>query len=461
MKKYFFILFAGIASLWGCDDPVDTTPVGEIQLASTSKDQIELPADGGSANVRFTSALEWHVEFAEDWLTVSPMEGDAGTARIAVSADANETEDTRTAVVNICSGNQKLPINITQEPFVATFELLDTEKEVSANGGEIKVRVRADVDYEFHCEADWISDASTKAPRTREHKFIVEPNPSSEERTAVITFCADQTCKAFTVTQRPAGTAADDWKKDQFVHRSLAMRFTATWCGYCPYMGTAFESAKSQMSGALELVSLHGEESAYEFSGTNTLANRFRVTGFPTGIVDGRASIPNYNSTSTTAAAAVDVAKETQEAYPAKTGIAMSTRLDGTDLTVDLSLYVKEADSYRVTVLLLEDGIVGYQNGGSNNYEHNDVARLALTSMDGESVRIAEDNQIWTNTYTAQIKSGWNADNLEVLVYVEKPYGEQQKVAEVREAEYGKYGDTYIDNCRVVKVGAEAALELK
>ena len=27
--------------------------------------------------------------------------------------------------------------------------------------------------------------------------------------------------------------------------------------------------------------------------------------------------------------------------------------------------------------------------------------------------------------------------------------------------QYGYYGDTYLDNCRVVKVGAEAALELK
>jgi hypothetical protein len=27
--------------------------------------------------------------------------------------------------------------------------------------------------------------------------------------------------------------------------------------------------------------------------------------------------------------------------------------------------------------------------------------------------------------------------------------------------QYGYYGDTYLDNCRVVKVGEEAALELK
>jgi hypothetical protein len=276
----------------------------------------------------------------------------------------------------------------------------------------------------------------------------------------MITFCADQTCKAFTVKQRPAGTEADDWKKDAFVHRSLAMRFTATWCGYCPNMGTAFDSAKSQMGGVLELVNLHGEQSDLEFSGTNELINRFRVSGFPTGIVDARALIQN-NAATTVANMAVAVAQETQQAYPAKTGIELESSLDGIRLTVDLNLYVKEADSYKVTVLLLEDGIYGYQNGGSNNYEHKDVARLALTSMSGETVRISEDNQIWTQTYTADIKSSWKAENLEILVYVEKPYGDQSKVAEVNGVNYGRYGDTYIDNCRVVKVGTEGPLELK
>lgn len=448
-----------LAVVCGCTEP--DGPIAEIALSSTSKDNIELPSDGGSGNVRFTSALEWYVELSDEWLTVSPMNGEAGTARIALNADANETSETRTAVFNICSGDKKIPITVTQESFIPTFELLETEKEVSSLGGEITVRVKADVDYEFECDADWIKDASTKAPRTREHKFIVDPNPLSEERSAVITFCSGMLCKAFTVKQRPAGTEADDWKNDAFVHRSLAMRFTATWCGYCPYMGTAFDSAKGQMAGALELLSLHGSGSDYEFTGTDDLVNRFRVQGFPTGVVDSRASIPNYNSTATTATVAVEVAKETQQAYPAKTGIALSSTLEGTDLTVDLSLYVKEADSYRVTVLLLEDGIVGNQNGGGSNYVHNDVARLALTSMSGETVRISEDYQVWNNTYTAQLKSSWKAENLEILVYVEKPFGEQKTVAEVDGAEYGRYGDTYIDNCRVVKVGTEAPLELK
>jgi thiol-disulfide isomerase/thioredoxin len=293
----------------------------------------------------------------------------------------------------------------------------------------------------------------------------VEPNTLPQERTTVITFVAGDITKEFTLTQRAAGTESDDWKKDQFVHRSLAMRFTATWCGYCPMLGSAFESAKTQMNGSLELVSLHGSDSNYEFSGTNTLVSRFRVQGFPTGVVDARAII-NNNEQSITSKAAIDLATETAESYPVTTGIACSSTLSGNTIDVDLELYVKEADTYRVTVLLLEDNITGYQNDGGrsdNNYVHNDVARLAITSMNGEKIEVSGDNQIVTKSFSGTIKSSWDTDNLKLLIYVEKPYGDREPVKGVdnQAVVYGSYGDTYIDNCRAVKVGETAALELR
>ena len=310
MKKCFIALLAVIASLLGCDGPSGTEILGEIQLSSSSKDVIEIDSDGSTESVRFSSALDWYVECTDTWLTIDPMEGGPGTARISIRAGQNDTKETRQTVVTICSEGFELPITVTQEPFLATFDLLDVEKEVSCLGGEIVVSVYTDVDFSYECQDDWVKGPSTKAPRTRQVAFTVEPNTLPQERTTVITFVAGDVAKEFTLTQRAAGTESDDWKKDQFVHRSLAMRFTATWCGYCPMLGRAFESAKAQMNGSLELVSLHGSDSNYEFSGTNTLASRFRVQGFPTGVVDARATINNEEQ-SVTSKDAVDVAKET------------------------------------------------------------------------------------------------------------------------------------------------------
>lgn len=459
MKKYLLALVAALAALYGCSD-LGFSQEGEIKFSS-GKDVYEIKPEGGKETVRFSSALEWNIEFSEEWLTVDPMEGGPGTAKITISAEANETSEARQAIVNICTGGIEFPITVNQEAFVPTFELLETEKEMSCLGGELVISVYTDVEYEFNCDADWVTSTSTKAPRTRKVTFTVEPNTTPETRKAIITFCAGTTCQAFTLTQRAGGTEADDWKYDSFVDRSLAMRYTATWCGYCPYMATAFESAKAQLGDALVLVNLHSAESSYEFSGTTTLAKRFGINNLPTGVVDARASVPNYNSTSTTAAVVMDLANETQEVYPAKTGIACKSVLDGTSLTVDLSVYFKEADDYKVTVLLLEDAIVGYQNGGGNSYKHDDVARLAVTSVSGDAVSVAEDGTVWDKTYTSTVKSSWKAENLELLIYVEKPYGDQGKAKGVSGATYGNYGTTYIDNCRVVKVGEDAVLELK
>ena len=226
-------------------------------------------------------------------------------------------------------------------------------------------------------------------------------------------------------------------------------------------MGKAFDIAKDRMDGSLELVSLHGSESDLEFSGTNQLGRRFAIGGYPTGVVDARASIQNYSSYDYTASLVEQVAQETRMSYPTVSGIAVDSYLSGTELTVFVPIYFHKSGPYRVSVLLLEDGIVGYQSGGGSNYTHNDVARYAFTSMSGESVKIESDNTVWTNVYTARVDSEWNPDNLKVLVYVERAYGDLPLVTEVSDAEYYNDSDTFIDNCRAVKVGEAANVELK
>lgn len=463
MRKLMFFLGAVVlCALMGCSR--ENGPVPEIELASSQEDVIQLDPYENNVSIRFSSALEWHIEVqgGDDWVTVSPMEGQPGMARLTVIIRRNLESEKRTAVINICSGELAVPVTVEQSGFVPTFELLETETEISAAGGKFSVWLNADVDYECVVKADWIKEVFFKAADTREHTFTAEPNPSSESRTGTISFVYGEDELSYTVRQRPAGTEADDWKRDSFVHRSLAMRFTADWCGYCPNMASAFEEAETEMNGRFVTLSLHGGQSALEFDSISSLLSRFNVAAFPTGVVDARAGIPNYTNISTTAAVAMNVAKETQETYPAKTGIAVNSKLDGSELTVDLSLYVKEADTYRAVVVLIEDKIIGYQNGvvAPSKYVHNNIARLAITSISGESVNIGEDNTVWEKTFTATVPSVCDPANLRILVYVEKPYGVNEKVTGVEGAEYDDFGDRYVDNCRAVKVGENAPLEL-
>ena len=436
---------------------------GEIKLGTGVDQEIVLDSDGGSEIIRFTSPQNWFVELAEEasWLELSPLEGEAGSGRVKIKAPANTTGGTRRAEFSICSGTQSVQFYVIQDHYEYLFEIPDTEMHISACGGIIPIPINTNQDFRVTSSQDWVMPSPSQGKRPEYVVVAVEPNLTQEPRTSEIVIASDLAEVTVTVTQDAVDEILSQWTDKSFVHRSLAMRFTATWCGYCPYMGTAFDSAKDQMGGSLELVTLHGGDSDYEFSGTNQLARRFKVEGYPTGIVDSRASIPNYSSISTTASVAVMVAQETASNYPTVSGISMDSYLSGTELTVVVPIYFHQPDAYRVTVLLLEDEIVGYQNGGGTKYTHNDVARYALTSMSGESVKIESADTVWTQVYTTKVNSAWNLENLEIMVYVERPYGEQSEVQSVDYADYGYYGDTYIDNCRVVKLGETAVLELE
>lgn len=466
MKKFvslFVLLMFVMSACSKIGDGGQDNLGGKLELGTGVEQEIILDSDGGSEIIRFTAPQNWHVEPSEgsDWLSLSPLEGEAGTGRVKVKAEANTSGGTRRAEFSVCSGDQSLQFHVIQDHFEMIFEVPETKMHVSASGGILPIPINTNQSFDVICGQEWIVPSPSQGKRPEYVVVAVEPNLIGASRTSEIVISSDMADVTVTVTQDAAEGALAQWTEKSFASRSLAMRFTATWCGYCPMMGKAFDMAKDQMDGSLELVSLHGSKSDLEFSGTNQLGRRFAIDGYPTGVVDARASIPNYESTATTASVAVQVAQETKESYPTVSGIAVDSYISGTELTVFVPIYFHKADTYRVTVLLLEDGIVGYQNGGGNSYTHNDVARYAFTSMSGESVKIESDNTVWSNVYTAKVSTAWNPENLKVLVYVERPYGDRARVEGVNGAQYGDYGGNYIDNCRVVKVGEAADIELK
>lgn len=471
MRNFASLFMLVMLVLTGCskiDDGGQGNPGGEsgnssIELGSGVEQEIILDSDGGSKIIRFTAPQNWHVELAgeSDWLVLSPVEGDAGTGRVKVKAEANTSGGTRRAEFSVCSGTHSVQFYVIQDHYEMVFEVPETEMHISASGGILPVPINTNQDFDVTCNQDWLMPSPSQGKRPEYVVVVVEPNLSNKSRTSEVVISSDMGEATVTVTQDAVDGTLAQWTEKSFVSRSLAMRFTATWCGYCPMMGKAFDIAKDRMGGSLELVSLHGSESDLEFSGTNQLGRRFSIGGYPTGVVDARASIQNYSSSDYTASLVEQVAQETRKSYPTVSGIAVDSYLSGTELTVFVPIYFHKSGSYRVSVLLLEDGIVGYQNGGGSSYTHNDVARYAFTSMSGESVKIESDNMVWNNVYTARVDSAWNPDNLKVLVYVERAYGDLPLVTEVSDAEYYKDSDTFIDNCRAVKVGKAADVELK
>lgn len=239
----------------------------------------------------------------------------------------------------------------------------------------------------------------------------------------------------------------EEWAGKEFWHKSLAMKFTATWCGYCPNMATSFAKAISQYPNKIEMLNLHPTSSNLGFSGTSKLENIFRITGYPTGMIDYRNSIANYTSNDYTARLIVNAAKETESNYPTKTGISFTSSVSGSKLNLNVKLYIKEKGDYKVTAVLVEDNIIGYQNGGGDSYNHSSIARVALSDITGDTFSTTADNKTVEKNYSVTIPSSYNKDNLKILVYVLKQYGSQPII---RTANYGDY---YVDNATSAAIG--------
>lgn len=448
--------------------------VPELLLDRIEDENIVLDQKGEERLIGFASTMPWVASVIEGagWIELSETAGEAGSCVLAVKVGQNLDPFTRKGLIELFSAGKSIDIYVEQpSDFMEQFSLSEQNFEVPAEGGTIEVKVNTNVDYKFDILDDWITEVKAKALTERTHVLKIARNPSTEVRTGTVTFCANQQCIPVTVVQagseNPGGSEeggsgggsveGGGVADGNFVHRSLAMRFTADWCGYCPTMATSFELAYDKLEGMIELVSLH-VSGGLVCNGLYPLANRFSIEGYPSGIIDTRAYVQNYSS-DYASDMIKSVVEETRSSYPAKTGIAVSSTVSGSQVTVDVDVHVKEADEYTVSVFLLEDNIFAYQNGKGNNYEHDHVLRMSLTSISGDDMTVVEDNSVWSKTYSATIPSAYEISNMKVLVFVEKPYGSREKASGVYNVIYGDYGSTYVDNARSAALGTTVEVE--
>ena len=338
------------------------------------------------------------------------------------------------------------------------FDISPRSFDVPAGGGEIAVTVSTDQDYTVGiADPEWITLVSGEGVKEGRVVFRVAANTVPSERTGMIQFCAGSNCYNVEVRQE-AGTQDVDEElfNKTFYHRSLGMRFTADWCGYCPNMAAAFSTVQEQLSGKFEVVNLHGGGSGLYFSSTGALESQYGISGYPSGIVDGRTDIPNFTEQSAIVSLVTSTISETESTYPTVSGISFNSSISGQTLTADVTLYLKKADNYKVTVVVLEDGIVGYQANyyGDTYYDyvHDGVARIAMSDITGDSFTTSSDNQTRTFSYSAEIPADYVKDNLRILVYVQRAYGSQPVVSS------GDYGGYYVDNCASAKAGTSLDL---
>ena len=132
------------------------------------------------------------------------------------------------------------------------FEFSPSTIEVEPVGGLFTMNIRSTVDFHVQINDDWIKQVSvTGDPRLGATvTFSAEMN-TGEERSGVMIVCDDKNCYPVVVTQ------GDGSKLKKVTHHSLGMRFTATWCGYCPIMSKTFHLAKDNLGDKFEYICMY------------------------------------------------------------------------------------------------------------------------------------------------------------------------------------------------------------
>lgn len=163
------------------------TPPKQPQITLNAS-AVDFSTEGGSREVTFNSSEAWTAQVvnnrADDWCFIEPASGAAGNASIVITTTENDTPDDRTASVIIKAGTASKTVKVSQKQKDA-LTVTSSKFEVAADGGEVVVEVKANIDFEYVVDdaaKEWISYEGTRAIQTSTLVFKIKANDDTEKR---------------------------------------------------------------------------------------------------------------------------------------------------------------------------------------------------------------------------------------------------------------------------------------
>lgn len=451
--------FSGYPVLTGI--PVQN-PGGTQDAFSISETAFEVLPQASQIEIEVLSTLEYTVDYPA-WISVASVKESPTTNYTKVytfQVASNDTDsDRKGSIVFTNTAGTVLKASVTQQ--FATMNVDVTPVAILATGAAKKIIVEANIPWAASSADSWCTVSPQKGSGSGVVAVKALVNESYSARATTVTIASADGRFFYTVSVIQAGKVDEeevDWTQYPFIHQSLFMRFTATWCGWCPRMNKSVHKAQELYPDKIQHLALHGGGSDLQFASVSPLQSQYAITGFPTGIVDGRTLISNY-AIETAASMIVSAVQETEKTYGTLTGADITSSVSGTTATVEVGVYLKKAGNYKLTVLLVEDGIINaqsdYEDGDHDRYTHDCVARVALSNVSGEAFTADEANTVKRFSYSGAIPSGCNIANMRVLVYIQRAFGSDTVI------QSGSYGDYFVDNVATVELGDTLKLALE
>ena len=205
MKK-FLVLIASIGSLFcGCTD-ANVEETLKFEFADGTNLSPKIAPSGGKTTIYFFSPSYWSAT-ADSWISVSPRSGEAGNSSIVIKLSSNKTGETLNGTVTISLSNgESYVVSVSQE----SDDIFDSDSQnkyqIGISGGEINVKVTANIDYTVDIPKNaqsWLSLVDSRALREEDLTFKVAKNETYDTREAVVRLLDKErkVLQSFTVVQ--------------------------------------------------------------------------------------------------------------------------------------------------------------------------------------------------------------------------------------------------------------------
>jgi hypothetical protein len=251
---------------------------------------------------------------------------------------------------------------------------------------------------------------------------------------------------AFAIT----GTVAQTLVSTSVLPRNAVLEeFTGVNCVNCPDGHTRANLLYNAYPGRVVIINVHSGSYAVPQPGQLDLRTPFGdsidafagVAAYPSGTMNrivwpGAYNVPPYFPQNPPNNLAIRRPGWWDNAYPT-TGAGANIILQGGNspvnigaattwndvtrelqVTVELYYTATEAQNNKLNVVMLENGVIGYQSGGGANYTHNHILRNMLTGLWGETITTTTQGTLVTRNYSYIVPPGYVIDNCDISVFV-------------------------------------------
>ena len=200
--------------------------------------------------------------------------------------------------------------------------------------------------------------------------------------------------------------AEQDWS-DAF----LVLDFTATWCVNCPDMSDAIEKLKERRKVVPVCVHYLDE---FDCEASRDLVSHFDISAFPVAIV-------GFCRKFNTSSSSVDILDGLcEKASSARCGeIHLETSLKDGICTIKADVKFAADGTFRLGMMLLEDGLTAPQTGRPDGYVHDNVLRCFLhQGVAGDNLGSQKEGGSISKEFSFETAKYNNLSSLKAVAYL-------------------------------------------